>query len=209
MKRQEKIAYCRLRQTRRGRAIQGVTLPEVLITIVVIGVLTAVAAPNVVNLGNRPLPDTANQVAGVFRLARAKAISQTMPIRVRSFGALINPDGTSSGGINTRLEVHYATSTTVACNSETGWTRDGSFSDENLTFAKNVTLNSTQVDGTTLATPTAWQVCFNVRGMASTTVTYTDNFQGNNVVLTLRQSSDNTTRRIEVFPAGGVQVYDN
>jgi Tfp pilus assembly protein FimT len=187
------------------RAVRGVTLIEALVTISIVGVLGAVAAPNVTRMGSNPLPDTASQVSGVFRSARARAIAQTSPIKVRPLGRTANVSGTSTGGSNTQLEILRATSTNTTCNSEAGWTADKTLSSDYLTFKNGVTLQSTQVNGATLAVTTGWEICFNTRGMASTTSTSTINFQGDDVVLTLQQASDSTTQTIEIFPAGGIQ----
>jgi prepilin-type N-terminal cleavage/methylation domain-containing protein len=203
---------------RQKLANRGVTLAEALITIVVVGVLSAIAAPNVMRTGSKPLPDTANQVAAVLRASRARAIAQTSPIKVRPLGRSANSNGTSTGGSNSQLEILRATSTNTVCNSEVGWTVDNSFSSDYLTFAQAkspnasvplVILQSTQVDGAALSVATGWEICFNTRGIASTTTTSTTNFQGNGVVLTLQQVSDSKTQRVELFPAGGIQVYDN
>jgi prepilin-type N-terminal cleavage/methylation domain-containing protein len=208
-----------LRYFLRTQSVQGFTLIEALVTISVVGVLAAITAPNITKLGSKPLPDTANQVAGVFRAARSRAIAQTSPIKVRPLGNVLNSTGQSTGsGSNTQLEVLRATSTNTACNSETGWTSDGTFSSEYLTFGQGITSQTTTVDtvvttadAATFPGPnsTSWQVCFNTRGVASTTSTSTTNFQGNNIVLTLRQASDGKTQRVEIFPGGGIQVYDN
>jgi prepilin-type N-terminal cleavage/methylation domain-containing protein len=189
--------------------IRGVTLIEALVTISVVGVLATLAAPNVSRLGSKPLPDTANQAAGVFRSARAKAISQTSPIKIKPKNRLAVPNGTSTGGLNTQLEVWRTTKTTAVCNAETDWVKDSALTEEYLTFAKGVTLTSTQIDNAVISVPTGWEICFNTRGMASTTSTSTNNFVGNNVILTFQQASDSKTQRVEIFPAGGIQVYDN
>jgi len=199
-----------LRYFLRTQSVQGFTLIEALVTISVVGVLAAISASNVTKMGSKPLPDTSNKVAGVFRAARSSAIAQTSPIKIKPAQRLVNPDGTSTGGLNTEFEMWRANSTTATCNSETGWTQDKkSLSKEYLTFAQGITLQATQVDGTLLNVPTGWEVCFNTRGMASTTSTTTNNFVGNNVILTFQQASDSATRRVEIFPAGGIQVYDN
>ncbi|NJM75166.1 MAG: hypothetical protein HC852_04510 [Acaryochloridaceae cyanobacterium RU_4_10] len=188
-----------------------------MVTIAMVGVLAAIAAPNVTRLGSKPLPDTANQVAGVFRAARTRAMAQTSPIKVRPLGNVALANGKSDGGSNTQLEVLRATSTNSVCNSETGWTPDRTLSADYLTFGTGIRLQRTTIDSVPTVnsavvpaeTATAWQVCFNTRGVASTTSTSTANFQGNDIVLTLRQASDSKTQRVEIFPGGGIQVYDN
>jgi prepilin-type N-terminal cleavage/methylation domain-containing protein len=198
-------------------AIRGVTLIEALVTISVVGVLAAVAAPNVTKVGSKPLPDTANTIAGVLRSARARAIAQTSPIKIKPKNRLAVPNGTSMGGLNTQFEMMKASSTNVACNTEIGWVSDNTLSEDYLTFGKasdpadkKITLQVTTVDQVVLPETTGWEICFNPRGMVSTTSTSTNNFTGNNIVLTFQEGTNpSVRRRIEVFPAGGIQIYDN
>jgi hypothetical protein len=172
--------------------------------------LGAITAPNVMRMGSKPLPDTANQVAGVFRSARAMAIAQTSPIKVKPAQRTVNTDGTSTGGLDNQLEVWRASNNSTACNSETGWTRiNHSLVSGSLDFAKGVKLAGTRVDGAVLSVPTGWEVCFNTRGVASTRRIKSNSFQGSNIVLTLEKTSDSSTQRLEIFSTGGVQVYDN
>jgi prepilin-type N-terminal cleavage/methylation domain-containing protein len=225
---QSSIAIKLLSRSRRARQIQGTTLAEVLVAIVVIGVLAAIAAPNVFSQGSKPLPDTVNQVAGVLRQARSMAIAQTSPIKVRSRGNVLTTDGKSNGGSRTQLEILRATSTNTACNSETGWRPDGTKPDgtvgpatlslDYLTFATGITPRQTTINGVitqnTVQIPpiddaTAWQICFNTRGTASTTKTSTTNFQGDDVILTFQQASPAKTQALEIFPTGVIQVNGN
>jgi prepilin-type N-terminal cleavage/methylation domain-containing protein len=215
---------------RRNLAIRGVTLIEALVTISVVGILTAIAAPNVTKIGSKPLPDTVNQVAGLFRSARSKAIAQTIPIKIKPAGRLAVPNGTSTGGNNYQLEAWKPDGTVLIsqmiCNSEIGWKLDSvitqqfsSSTQTNLTFPRfpqvsqgqEVTLQTTNIDSTVLPSPTSWELCFNGRGVASTTNVNTNIFQGNDMILTLQQTigSATTTQRVEIFPAGGVQIYAN
>jgi prepilin-type N-terminal cleavage/methylation domain-containing protein len=203
-------------------AIRGVTLIEALVTISVVGVLAAVAAPNVTKLGAKPLPDSVNKVAGLFRSARSKAIAQTLPIKIKPTGRLAVPSGTSTGGNNNQLEAwkpdpsQNVSTYSLACNSETGWVLDreltqqySSSTETKLTFPQGVTLQATKVDANILALPTGWEVCFNTRGIASVTSISSTGFNGNDVTFTFQQASDSTTQRLEVFPAGGIQIYAN
>jgi prepilin-type N-terminal cleavage/methylation domain-containing protein len=200
-------------------AIRGVTLIEALITIAVVGVLAAVAAPNVTKVGSKPLPDTANTIAGVLRSARARAIAQTSPIKIKPKNRLAVPNGTSMGGLNTQFEMMKASSTNVACNNDdaTLWKSDNTLSEDYLTFGKasdpvdkKITLQVTTVDTVVLTDTTSWEICFNPRGMVSTTSTSTNNFTGNDVILTFQEGTNpSVRRRIEVFPAGGIQIYEN
>jgi prepilin-type N-terminal cleavage/methylation domain-containing protein len=215
---QNKIAIKLLNHSRKTRQIQGTTLVEVLVAIVIVGVLGAIAAPNVFSQGSKPLPDTVNQVAGVLRQARSMAIAQTSPIKVRPRGNILTTDGKSNGGSSTQLEILRATSSNTACNSEVGWTSDYTLTSDYLKFGTGVTPKVTTINGeitqndaqtVTTSTPTAWQVCFNTRGIASKTSTSTTNFQGDNIKLTFQQAGSIKTNTLEIFPSGGIQVNEN
>jgi Tfp pilus assembly protein FimT len=207
---------------RRNLTIRGVTLAEAMVTVAVIGVLSSVAAANVTKVGAKPLPDSVNKAAGLFRAARSKAIAQTLPIKIKPAGRLAVPNGTSTGGNNNQLEAwkpdpNQPVSTySLACNSETGWVLDSaltqqyaSSTDSKLTFPTGITLQSTRVDTTVLSVPTGWEVCFNTRGIASVTSVSASSFNGNNIALTFQQASDSSTQRLEIFSAGGIQINEN
>jgi prepilin-type N-terminal cleavage/methylation domain-containing protein len=201
---QNNIAIKLLNHSRKTQQIQGTTLAEVLVAIVIVGVLGAIAAPNILAMGSNPLPDTTNQVAGQFRSARAKAVSQTAQFRVRPQGGTIATCAVSTGGCSTnQLIVERSMSVTTACNASTGWTQDNYFTPEDLTFGRGISFSRAQInpvvgDAGEPAVLTNWQVCFNNRGIAD-----------KNLVLTLRQSSDGQIKRIEIFPGGTVQIYEN
>jgi prepilin-type N-terminal cleavage/methylation domain-containing protein len=201
---QNNIAIKLLNHSRKTQQIQGTTLAEVLVVIVIVGVLGAIAAPNILAMGSNPLPDTTNQVAGQFRSARAKAVSQTAQFRVRPQGGTIATCAVSTGGCSTnQLIVERSMSVTTACNASTGWTQDNYFTPEDLTFGRGISFSRVQInpvigDAGEPAVLTNWQVCFNNRGIAD-----------KNLVITLRQSSDSRIKRIEVFPGGTVQIYEN
>jgi prepilin-type N-terminal cleavage/methylation domain-containing protein len=207
-----------LGRSRENREIQGTTLAEVLVAIVIVGVLAAIAAPSVFSQGSKPLPDTVNQVAGVLRSARAMATAQTSPIKVRPLNNVLDTAGKSNGGSSTQLEILRATSTNAVCNSETGWAVDRTLTADYLKFGRGITLAVATINGVTTkntvnltqpADATAWQVCFNTRGVASTTSTSTMNFQGDDIILTFRQTSPTKTQTLEIFPSGGIQVNGN
>jgi prepilin-type N-terminal cleavage/methylation domain-containing protein len=222
MKKGMNLSLRRSRHSRQNLAIRGVTLIEALVTIAVIGILGSVAAANVTKVGAKPLSDNVNKVAGLFRSARSKAIAQTLPIKIKPTGRLAVPSGTSTGGNNNQLEAWKPDPTqsvstyNLSCNSETGWVLDNALTQQyasgtypKLTLPDGITLQSTQVDTTVLSTPTAWEICFNTRGIASVTSVSSASFNGNDVTLTFQDASNSTTQRLEVFPAGGIQIYAN
>lgn len=174
------------------RNSKGFTLTEILIVILLLGVMTALIAPNI-SFGINPLKDSTNRVAGIFKLARVKAMSQTSAYRM------------SQESVN-QLKVERAKS----CFDTSGWTKDNSFSTEDLSLneasdiqglAKNEVIQifsatATNPDGTTANLGTNWSICFNSRGVAD-----------KNVKLTIKNITKNTTQQIEVFSGGAIQVY--
>ena len=202
-----------LGRSRKSRQIQGTTLAEALVTIVVVGVLSAIAAPNILATGSKPLPDTTDKIAGQFRAARAKAVAQTTLFRIRPTNAagtatITNCASASGGCINTQLTVERVTTATNAnavntavCSTDdsTVWVKDGGFNTEDLTFGQGISISNVVIDSAaTSPAVTDWQLCFNTRGVAN-----------KDLILTLQQAGTNKTQRIEIFPGGMVQVYAN
>jgi prepilin-type N-terminal cleavage/methylation domain-containing protein len=179
----------------------GFTLIESLIAIAVLGVLTAIAAPNVMGMGTKPMRDSVNQMSGQFRMARSKAIAQTSAYRIR-----FRPVNQTTEDEQMRLVVERANN----CNS-TNWNPDGTFAEEDRTTAKKIKLTRAWVNnGSPL---TAFQVpndtnfvewdrltefCMNSRGVAN-----------KNLVLEFQKGSTNQTMRLEIFPGGALQIYEN
>jgi prepilin-type N-terminal cleavage/methylation domain-containing protein len=165
----------------------GFTLAETLVTIVVLGILTAIAAPSI-QFGTNPLKDTSANIAGNLKLLRAKAVSQTSAYRMRSVA-------TATG---LRLAVEFAES----CSSpSTAWKPDPGFASEDaldtsaspLGQGKGVTIAQVLID----AAPTPiddWNLCYNSRGLTNQTLE-----------LTL-QDNRNAQRKITVFRGGAVDV---
>jgi prepilin-type N-terminal cleavage/methylation domain-containing protein len=194
-----------LRSVLRTQSVQGFTLIEALVTISVVGVLAAIAAPNILAMGSPSLPDTTNRIAGQFRSARAKAISQTSLFRIRPQGGTIATCALATGGCSTtQLIVERSTGgSTTSCDAATGWAQDNYFTPEDLTFGTGISVSRAQINpvvGNTgePAVLTNWQLCFDSRGIAD-----------KDLILTLRQSSNSQIKRIEIFPGGTVQVYEN
>jgi prepilin-type N-terminal cleavage/methylation domain-containing protein len=177
----------------------GFTLIEALITISVLGVLTAIAAPNIMAMGSRPLPDSTNRLVGQIRLARAKAISQTSAFRLRP--EVINMSDPNLNNRQTRWVVQRANS----CNSTT-WTNDASFTEEDVTTSKRVELIQSKLNGVVIEDTDSQRIpkmtfCINSRG----TIAESKNLE---FKLQYRQGSAGPTQRIEIFPGGSVQIYD-
>jgi prepilin-type N-terminal cleavage/methylation domain-containing protein len=188
-----------IRSVLHKQSLQGFTLIEAMVTIAIVGVLAAIAAPNILAVGNNPLPDTTSRIAGQFRSARAKAISQTALFRIRPQGGTIATCALATGGCSTtQLIVERSTSVNTSCNAATGWTQDNYFTPEDLTFGTGISVSRVQINAVEPAVLTDWQLCFDNRGIAD-----------KNLVLTLRQSSNSLIKRIEIFPGGIVQVYEN
>lgn len=197
----------RLRKNRKKKhSYQGFTLLELLIILALVGIMVAIAAPNI-SFGVNPLVDVTNRVAGNFKLVRAKAMSQTSAYR-------ISPN--SATDFST-LKVEKAKSCYET--NATNWTQDPSFTQEDLSLnevadvkgiSKNtvIQIKSATANGTTVTPATNWTLCYNSQGVSS--VSY--NSQGVssvNLLLILRNTKTNQEKKIEIFAGGGVYVYQN
>ncbi len=164
-----------------SRSATGFTLIESLVTILVLGILTAIAAPTL-RFGVDPLRDTSDRLAGNLKMLRAKAISQTSAYRMRAI-----PQGSSFTITHERARL---------CSDAPGdWRTDAAFAPEDAAFDDPVTLATVTLNGTS-ASINSWSVCYSSRGMAN-----------QNVVFTL-QDSQSRQKRVTVFPGGGVDVQD-
>jgi Tfp pilus assembly protein FimT len=167
-------------------------LIESLVAIAVLGVMVAIAAPNVMGMGTKPLTDSVNRMSGQFRMVRSKAISQTSAYRF-SF----EPTDLSNVNSSMRMIVERANS----CNS-TVWTVDPTFTEEDRTTAQNVRLTFAWINNVAIAAygldrPT-WdqqtRVCINSRGVAD-----------RNLRLQFQEGTAGEIITLELFPGGALQ----
>lgn len=175
---------------KKSKSNEGFTLLEILIVLVLVGIMAAMSGPYI-SFGINPLKDTTNRVAGIFKLMRVKAMSQTSAYRISQTSA-------------TQLIVESSSS----CLSTT-WTVDPSFTQEDLSLteakdiqglAKNKVIQIVAVtNSSTPGTPlTSWTLCYDSRGIA-----------GNNLIFTLKDIQTTQQKRIEIFSGGAVQTYEN
>jgi prepilin-type N-terminal cleavage/methylation domain-containing protein len=156
----------------------GFTLTEVLVTLVVLGVLTTIAAPNI-RFGSNPLKDTSTRIAGNLKLLRAKAMSQTSAYRLQAVSGAV--PGTVTLGVQRAM----------LC-SDTVWTADPTFAPEDASLDRQVQISQVTLNGQSKPID-SWSICYNSRGLAT-----------QNLVLTLRD--DHSGQTITVFPGGAVDV---
>jgi prepilin-type N-terminal cleavage/methylation domain-containing protein len=156
----------------------GFTLAEVMVTVAVLGIMTAIAAPTI-RFGSNPLKDTSNRIAGNLKLLRAKAMSQTSAYRLQAV------PGIAPGTV--ALEMKRAT----LC-SDTVWTADPTFVTEDTLLDRQVQISQVTLNSQ-LKPIDSWSICYNGRGLAT-----------QNLVLTLRD--DRSGQTITVFPGGAVDV---
>ena len=156
----------------------GFTLIEVMTAVMILGVLTAIAAP-IILFGTNSLKDTTARLASNIKLLRAKAVSQTSAYRLRAAASATGP----------ALSIEHAT----LC-SDTAWTADPSFAVEDTQLDRQVQITQVFVNG--VAQPVDnWSVCYTSRGLAT-----------RNVTLTLTDAQRGGTTTITVFPGGEVDV---
>jgi type IV fimbrial biogenesis protein FimT len=168
---------------------QGFTLAETLVTIVILGVLTAIAAPTI-RFGSLPLKDTSANIAGNLKLLRAKAISQTSAYRMRPIA--------TANGISLAVEVaESCTSASADWKPDPGFTLGDTALDTAATppaNRKNVEMSAVLVNSVAPVPITNWDICYNSRGLANQTLD-----------LSLKDDK-NLQYQIKVFRGGGVDV---
>lgn len=160
----------------------GFSVLELMVTLGFVGILSAIAIPRI-SFATRPLGDSTNRLSSTFKMVRAKAMSQTAAFRVR-------PTSASSF----RIERARTCNTT----NPTDWQADGTFSVNDSRLDQNINFINATENGLTRSPSNGWSVCFSGRGMANT-----------NLILTLQNQTDSKQKRIEVFPGGAVQTYDD
>jgi prepilin-type N-terminal cleavage/methylation domain-containing protein len=171
---------------------KGFTLAETLVAITILGVLTAIAAPNIMPVGSNSLKDTTNNIAGNIKLIRAKAMSQTSAFRMRPE---VNANGVS-------LTVEFAATCTDPA---ADWRTDPSFVQEDTQLDDpNVTpqRKGVQIDefiiNNVVQAGNNWNICYNSRGLTA---------QAQSLELKLK-NTNGVKRSIKIFPGGGLDVPD-
>lgn len=156
----------------------GFTLVEVLVVLIIIGTMAAFAMPSVL-WANKPLENASKQVAGNFKVARAKAVAKTSAYRITAVSA-------------TQFLVESATRCDKEPSQET-WEVDSTF-DTKLPQDTEL-IPKTLVDGTEKSDFQNWNVCFNSRGAANKALQ-----------ITLKDNSTKTQQKIQVLKGGMVTV---
>ncbi|MCG9892498.1 MAG: prepilin-type N-terminal cleavage/methylation domain-containing protein [Thermosynechococcaceae cyanobacterium MS004] len=169
--------YRLLRPRSSHRAVHGFTLTEALVTVVVLGILTAIAAPTI-RFGNAPLKDTSSRLVGNLKLMRAKAMSHTAAYRLRAVPG-------TTGAVDFRVE-------RAALCSDTAWTADPGFSVEDAQVDRPVQVSQVMLNGQGQPIDN-WSLCYSSRGLAS-----------HNLEMTLRD--EQSGQKITVFPGGAIDV---
>lgn len=160
-----------------SRKNAGFTLIEVLVSILILGILTALTAPTL-SRGDKPLRNTTNRLASIFKLSRSKAMSRSNAYRIRP-----------APGTDNQVQVQYARQCGAA-----DWQTDLTF-DEESKFDDDVTFDpntSAEVNGASQAN---WEICYDNRGQADV-----------NLKLSLVQENQALEAEIESFLGGTIEV---
>jgi Tfp pilus assembly protein PilE len=178
------------------KKVQGFTLTQVIVTVTITGVLSAIAAPNILRLGNNPLKDTMSRMEANIKLTRVSAMASTTAHRIRPLGNNEFIVERHRSGVGTAVS-SCADAALELDGGNPVWQKVHSFNQgEDLKFDGGVLLSAVSVNGGSLADVTNWRLCFDSRGMSQS-----------NLVLTLSEASTASTRRLEVFPGGSIRLF--
>ena len=142
---------------------QGFTLIEMIVTVMVAGILMAIATPSFLSL-NKPLRDGSLQFKSQLSLIRSKAISSGKSYRILPKSETLPP-----GGIVRNFVVEYADNCKKAENlTAVNWQAASQF-DLDLPPNIGIVLNTTAASPVTVTDLQAWKttksICFDNRGI--------------------------------------------
>jgi prepilin-type N-terminal cleavage/methylation domain-containing protein len=155
----------------------GFTLVELLVVVMLLGIGAAFAMPSVLS-ANKNWENASKQIAGNFKLARAKAVSKTSVYRIKPISA-------------TEFRVESATKCSET--NLSNWTPDYTF---DVKMPKDTQLISpTYVDGTLKTNLLDWDTCFNTKGSATKAIQ-----------ITLEDTVTKNKQTIKVLTGGKVKI---
>ena len=174
--------------------VQGFTLVEMLVTLIVAGIITGIAIPSFLSL-NKPLKNGSLQLKSHLSLIRSKAISSNKAYRLRpKYPTAAEYKGQVYQQTPHNFVVEYAANCQVntAAGGTTGWERASQLDldlPEQVGIAASVprtpniiTITRNGVVTTPPVDPLVWDVCYDNRGVAINTVSVVlQDFQANNI----------------------------
>jgi type IV fimbrial biogenesis protein FimT len=154
----------------------GFTLVELLAVVALLGIMAAFAIPSVLST-NKNWENASKQVAGNFKLARAKAVSKTSVYRIKPISS-------------TRFEVEFAPKCTSP---DEDWDPDSTF-DVDMPDDTQL-ISPTKVNGSLKTNFLDWNICFSAKGAAD-----------QNLEITLEDTFTKTKQTIKVLKGGKVKI---
>jgi prepilin-type N-terminal cleavage/methylation domain-containing protein len=160
----------------------GFTLVEVLVVVMLLGIMAAFAMPSVLS-ANKNWENASKQIAGNFKLARAKAVSKTSVYKVKAISV-------------TEFEVKSASSCdTPDPTVGSTWQPDFTF---DVKMPKDTQLIlPTYVDGTSKTNLLDWDICFDTKGAANKAIQ-----------ITLQDTVTKNKQTVKVFTGGKVKIEE-
>lgn len=156
-------------QSKKNHFDAGFNLIQMIVTLAVIGVLSAIVAPSI-SFGANALADTGTRIKSQIKLSRTKALSTTTAHRLKPI---------SNNQIEIQKHLPQSGSSLSTCQDDATeadgagnplWKTIAGYSNEDFTFEEGIQLTRVSVNGTAVADVSDWQLCFSSRGISNKTI---------------------------------------
>ena len=190
----QSISHNNCRRSNNSSIEAGFNLVQMVVTLTMIGILSAIAVPSI-SLGTNPLADTSNRIKSQIKLSRIKALSTTTAHRLKPI---------SKNQIEIQKHLPQSGSSPSTCQDEAIetdgagnplWKTIEGYDREDFTFEEGIQLTRVFANGAVVSDVSDWQLCFSSRGISNQTIE-----------LELTQLSNREKITVEAFMGGSISI---